>query len=279
MIDAHHHLWDPARGDYGWMPANDPILSRPYTVADMRAVFAANGVRQSVLVQAAPTVAETDYLLSLADSAPEIAAVVGWMNFEQPDDRRALDRLAKHPKFRAVRPMVQDIPDDDWVLSATLDWAFSALVEMNIGFDALGFPRHAARFLQIAQRYPKLSVVLDHCLKPQIAGGDFDGWAREMELLATQTSACCKLSGLVTEPGGAGGTSALKPYVDHVLAVFGPDRVMWGSDWPVCRLAEEYGDWLRSARKLTEHLDDAAITAVFAGTARTFYRLGKDPVA
>lgn len=273
IIDAHHHLWDPARGDYGWMPEDDPVLSRVYDLSEGEMTFAASGVSHSVVVQAAPTVAESDYLLSLADQSDVIAGVVGWIDFEDEQHRAELERLARHPKFRSVRPMVQDISDNDWVLGANIRWAFDALCDLDLAFDALGFPRHATRFFEIFQRYPDLRVVIDHCLKPEIMRGAFDDWAREIEQLARETNARCKLSGLVTEAGEDYGEAVLKPYVDHVLSVFGTDRVMWGSDWPVCRLKMEYGDWLQLAKRLTKGLSASQQQAVFCNTSQQFYKL------
>ena len=187
IVDSHHHLWHPARSDYTWMPPNDPVLSRPYVLAEAEATFRAHGVVQSVIVQAAPTVAETEYMLGIADSSDIIAGVVGWIDFENRDDRRHLERLAHHPKFRAVRPMVQDLADDDWLLRPDIQWAFDAIRDLDLAFDALGFPRHATRFLDIFQRYPELPVVIDHFLKPVIRDGQFDGWAQDMERFARET--------------------------------------------------------------------------------------------
>jgi L-fuconolactonase len=276
IVDAHHHLWHPARGDYGWMPPDNPVLSRPYRLAEAEALFRAHGVGQSVIVQAAPTIAETEYMLGIADSSDVVAGVVGWIDFESPDDRRHLERFAAHPKFRSVRPMVQDIADDDWLLRPDIRWAFDAVRDLGLAFDALGFPQHGRRFLEIFQRYPELRVVIDHCLKPRIGEGQFDLWARDIERIARETSASCKLSGLVTEAGEDCSAAALKPYVDHVLASFGPARVMWGSDWPVCRLRMEYGDWLASAKALTGHLGADERTALFKTNAQRFYRLPRD---
>jgi L-fuconolactonase len=276
IVDAHHHLWNPARGDYGWMPADNPILSRPYRLAEAEALFRAHGVGRSFIVQAAPTIAETEYLLGIADSSEIVAGVVGWIDFDDHKDRRQLERLSKHPKFRSVRPMVQDIADDDWLLRPAISWAFDAVRDLDLAFDALGFPHHAPRFLDVFQRYPDLRVVIDHCLKPVIRGGEFDGWARNMERLARESAALVKLSGLVTEAGADWSVGTLKPYVDHVLASFGPGRIMWGSDWPVCRLKTEYGDWLASARDMTNHLSADERAAVFATNAQSFYRLPPD---
>ncbi|WP_420325243.1 amidohydrolase family protein [Mameliella sp.] len=275
-IDSHHHFWHPARGDYGWMPADDPVLSRPYHPADLGEGLQASGVARTVLVQAAPTLAETEYLLGIADSTPHVAKVVGWIDFEDPAQKKPLQRLAKHPKFAGVRPMIQDIPDDRWMLKPEVQWAYEALIDQDLTFDALGFPRHQAPFLELLNRYPDMRVVLDHCLKPQLRSHSeesFRTWAEGMTRLAEETGAFCKLSGLVTEADDLPSDDLLQPYVDHVLSVFGPQRVMWGSDWPVARLRCDYTDWHAQALRLTASLSEADRAQVFSGTAERFYRL------
>ncbi len=275
MIDAHHHFWQPDRGDYGWMPKDDPVLSRLYGPADMAPALAAAGVDRTILVQAAPTVAETEYLLGIADVTAHVAGVVGWIDFEDPGSLQTLRRLARHPKFKGVRPMIQDIPDDGWMLRGDVQWAFEAIVECDLTFDALGFPRHLTHFHRLFTRYPTMRSVIDHCMKPRIGSAspqDFTIWAEGMSALA-ETQAFVKLSGLVTEADAGFDASSLRPYANHVFEAFGPDRVMWGSDWPVVRLRCEYGEWCALARDLTADLDAAARDRIFGGTATEFYRL------
>lgn len=275
-IDAHQHYWHPARGDYGWMPEDDPILSRPYGPSDLAPTLADLGITKTVLVQAAPTVAETEYMLGLADATPSIGAVVGWVDFEAPDVADTLARLARHPTFSGVRPMIQDIPDDDWMLRDDVQAGFRAVTDLGVTFDALGFSRHLANFLTILQRYPEMRVVVDHCMKPDIAGHSpetFRHWAEGMTAIAKHTGAYCKLSGLVTEADGDWSVDDLKPYAHHVLEVFGPARVMWGSDWPVCHLRAEYERWHGAAQMLTADLTPAEKDRVCGGTAQEFYRI------
>ncbi|WP_425099263.1 amidohydrolase family protein [Tropicibacter sp. S64] len=272
-IDAHQHFWQPARGDYGWMPQDDPILSRPYGPADLSPALAAAGIDRTVLVQAAPTVHETEYMLGIADVTEQVAGVVGWVDFEDPSQQAVLERLARHPKFFGVRPMIQDLPDDDWMLQDSVQWAFEALVALDLTFDCLGFPRHIDRFHALLTRHPAMRAVLDHCLKPQIRDGAFNDWADGMARLARETGAYVKLSGIVTETDGRMADDDLAPYVDHVLTQFGAERVMWGSDWPVVRLACEYGDWHAQALRLCAGLGAADKARVFGGTAAEFYRI------
>jgi L-fuconolactonase len=274
QIDAHQHFWHPARGDYGWMPKDDPVLSRPYGTAELWPQLQAAGVQATVLVQAAPTVAETEYMLGIADATPWVAGVVGWVDFENRDDLRHLERLAAHPKFKGVRPMIQDIPDDGWMLRPDIAWAFDALTELGLRFDALGFPRHLAHVLTLLERHPDMPVVIDHCMKPQIRDRRpeaFRLWAEGIARIARDTAAVCKFSALITEADAGWTVDDLKPYADHVFDVFGPGRVMWGSDWPVCRLRGEYADWRRAAEALAADLAPADRAMVFGGTAAGFY--------
>lgn len=277
-VDAHQHFWNPLRGDYGWLPPGDPVLDRGYTPADLAPQLTQAGIDATVLVQAAPSIEETEYLLGIADVTPFVAGVVGWIDFENRDHLAHLHRLAAHPKFLGVRPMIQNLPDLEWMFRPDVQWAFEAIVELDLAFDALGFPRHLENFLVLLGRFPGMRVVLDHCMKPQIRDrrsdpDHFRFWADGMSRLAGETQACCKLSGIITETDGDWDIDILRPYTAHVLAAFGPDRVMWGSDWPVSRLEAEYDEWHRVARALTEDLDEAATERIFGGTAIEFYRL------
>ena len=272
QIDAHHHLWNPARGDYGWMPPDNETLNRPYDPSDYLTVARAAGIDMSVLVQAAATTHETEYMLGLADATPMIGAVVGWIDFEDEAQVETLTRFAGHPKFKGVRPMIQDLPDDDWMLREDVQWGFEAVAGLGLTFDALGFPRHLENFHTILNRYPELDVVIDHCMKPQIGDpGGFDHWAGGMTRLARDTDACVKFSALVTEAEPGWSVEDLRPYADHIFTEFGAERVMWGSDWPVVRLRCEYADWRAAALKLTEGLSQDERDRIYGGTAREFY--------
>ncbi|MFL4472106.1 amidohydrolase [Tateyamaria armeniaca] len=277
-IDAHQHFWQPLRGDYDWMPQDNAILNRAYAPDDLAPTLDQIGIDGTVLVQAAATINETEYMLGLADATPTIKGVVGWIDFENPADFARLTRLAAHPKFLGVRPMIQDIPDVDWMLRDDVQWAYAALIDLDLTFDALGFPQHLPNFLTLIKRYPEMRVVYDHCMKPQIrdqrAGLDaFSKWAEGMSALAEETDGVCKFSGLVTEADDGWSIDDLRPFADHVLNAFGPARVMWGSDWPVCRLQAEYRDWHSVAQSLTDTLSATERADIFGGTAARFYRL------
>jgi L-fuconolactonase len=172
--------------------------------------------------------------------------------------------------------MIQDIPDDDWMLRPEVQWGFRAVTELGLTFDALGFPRHLRNFLTILTRYPEMRTVVDHCMKPCIRDHgpeSFRFWAEGMARIAAETGVFVKFSALVTEARPDWTTDDLRPYADHIFEVFGPERVMWGSDWPVCRLRCEYGRWREAAEELTQGLPAADRARIFGGTAAEFYRL------
>jgi L-fuconolactonase len=272
-IDAHQHFWRPERGDYPWMSGAPDCLRRRFAPVDLAPLMAACGISASVLVQAAPTVEETEYLLGIADATPSVAGVVGWIDFAHTSERRTLQRLAAHPRLVGVRPMVQDIPDDDWVLRRDLDWAFAAVQELGLAFDALGYARHARRFLQRIERHPGLRVVIDHGMKPAIARGEFDSWAADIRDLARNTQALCKLSGLANEAAPGAGIDTLRPYMEHLLEVFGPARLIWGSDWPVASSAIGYVDWFRACEQLLLACGDGDRERVLGANAAAFYQI------
>lgn len=278
-LDSHQHYWDPARGDYGWMPKDDPILSRSYGPTELIGELEREDIDGTILVQAAPTTAETDYLIEIAEQNKTVKRVVGWVNFEDINELTTLKRFAEHTKFSGVRPMIQDIEDIDWMLRDEIGWAFHAITEMDLTFDLLGFPKHLPNALRLLKSHPTMRVVLDHMMKPEIVlaqkGEDaFSDWAKLMSSIANETGAYVKLSGLVTEASDNWTSSDLKPFTDHVLSEFGPERVMWGSDWPVCLLRTDYSGWLQTTEEeLLRELSDAQRSQILGGTAAKFYRI------
>jgi L-fuconolactonase len=273
-IDAHQHFWQLERGDYDWLTPSLVELYRDFAPSDLSPLMLRSGVARSVVVQAAPTVDETRFLLSLADTTPWLAGVVGWIDFESEDAAETLAELARHPRFVGVRPMVQDIADPDWLLADALTPVFEALIGLDCCFDALVRPLHLPRLHRLMQRHPALRVVVDHGAKPDIAGDRFDAtWARDLVALANESGALCKLSGLVTEAAPGWSTDDIRPYAEHLLEHFGPTRLMWGSDWPVVRLARGYADWAEAAEELLSGLDTQARDDVLGGVAARFYRL------
>ncbi|MEU4519742.1 amidohydrolase family protein [Amycolatopsis sp. NPDC024027] len=273
MIDAHHHLWDPSRREYPWMAgeAMDPIR-RPYTVDDLRTVTKAAGVHATVLVQTVPSEEETAEFLATAAAEPVIAGVVGWVDLTAPD---VADRLAAlDGPLAGIRHQVEGEPDDDWLLRPEVVAGLSTVAAAGLAFDLLVRPAQLPAATEVALRLPELRLVLDHAAKPPIAAGDWEPWASGVAALAARENVVCKLSGLVTEADWSGWeVGHLRRYVDHVLDVFGPERLLFGSDWPVCELAASYELVLDAAIALTSSLSDAERLAVFEHNARTVYGL------
>jgi L-fuconolactonase len=242
IIDAHHHLWQPARGDYHWMRGAPDILARDYMPQDMAPLLERFGVTRTIVVQAAQTRDETDFLLALAERTDFIAGVVGWLDMESDDFAAQLDFYKRRPKFVGIRPMLQDLPDDDWILRPAVLRSLGKIADSGLAFDFLTFPRHLNQVVTALEKVPGLRAVIDHMSKPPIAAGELAPWREAIARVARFDTVHCKISGMITEADTTSWRVCdLVPYVHHVAACFGPERLMFGSDWPVCRLAGDYG--------------------------------------
>lgn len=270
IIDAHHHLWeDLTRRDYDWLADLDPIR-RPYTVDDLTAVSPAD---RTVLVQTVPAVEETEEFLATAAATPLIAGVVGWVDLTAPD---VADRLAalKTDALVGIRHPAQGEADPNWLTRKEVVRGIEAVAAADLTYDILVLPPQHDAAIALADAVPDARLVLDHAGKPAIAAGGYEPWAKFLTALAARPNVCCKLSGLVTEADWTRWTADdLRPYAEHVLESFGPDRVMFGSDWPVCELAGTYDEVLAAAREFTGGLSPSEQNEVFAGTARRAYRI------
>ncbi|MEO8529998.1 MAG: amidohydrolase family protein [Deltaproteobacteria bacterium] len=276
MIDAHQHFWQPARGGYDWFDVEGPSLRRPFLPADLAPHLAACGITKTVLVQADGTVAETDYILDLAAQTDFVAGVVGWLDFEDQLQINVLKRFLHAKKFKGLRPIIQAQPDTDWMLRDDIAWAYRAICDHGLTFDALGHPRHFANFRTLAERYPAMPMVLDHCLKPDIANETpdrFQNWANGMARLAEMPHVTCKFSALATEANSDWKIDTLRPYALHIIDVFGADRILWGSNWPVETLRGSYETVFQTARDLFSHLPETDQAKIFGLNAARFYRL------
>ncbi len=274
FVDAHHHVWSLARGDYDWLtPALAPI-HRDFSLADLAPLNAASGVTTTVLVQAAPTIAETRFLLKVAEESDGIVkGVVGWVDLADTDAIPMLTRLARNPLLKSIRPMLQDLPDPSWILRADVGRALAAMPRLGLRFDALVRPEQLPALLPMLDRHPDLAVVIDHAAKPDIGSGMWEPWARSMRAAATNPRVRCKLSGLVTEAGPKWTIDTLRPYFDFLLECFGAQRLMWGSDWPVVNLTSSYQQWFAATVALMAGLTPQERAAIMGGTARKFYGL------
>ena len=278
MIDAHHHLWQLSRADYGWIgDGRNPVLAaieRDYLVQDYRSLAAANGVIGSIAVQAAQTVAETRWLLEQARaSGGLIKGVVGWIDMAAADAPDVLRDLASDPLLRGIRPMLQEIADVEWVLQPKLLPALRAIMELDLSFDLLVRPAHLNAALALLHRHSDLRAIVDHGGKPDIANGPWQPWAEDIRRIARETSAYCKLSGLVTEARPGWKPGDLRRYVEHLIECFGAERLLWGSDWPVMLLNANYPGWLAAAKQFIASQSAADQMAIMNDNAIRFYRL------
>ena len=270
-IDSHQHYWSLARGDYGWLtPALAPI-HRDFGPDDLAPLLEQAGIDRTILVQAAPTEAETRFMLEIARKTVHVAGVVGWVDCDAEDAPARIAAMARDALLVGLRPMIHDIPDPDWMLSARVGHALGAIEAEGLVFDALVRPRHLARLLVLADRHPALPIVIDHAAKPFIRDGLLDPWRADMAALAARPNVMVKLSGLATEAAPGWQAADLLPYVTHLLATFGPARILWGSDWPVLNLAGDYLGWAQAARSLLAALGADEREAIFGGNAARIY--------
>lgn len=273
IVDAHHHLWDPTRRTYDWMAGLDPIR-RPYTEADLRAVTPASA---TVLVQTVPSVEETAEFLGVAADSSLVAGVVGWVDLTAPDVADAIATLREGPGGEAlvgIRHQAQDEPDPGWLTRPDVVRGITAVAAAGLTYDILVQPAQHESAVALADAVPGARLVLDHAGKPAVAAGGYEPWAAFLSSLAARPNVFCKLSGLVTEADWTKWTvDELRPYAANVLSAFGPDRVMFGSDWPVCELAATYDQVYEAAQAFTAELSTSEQTEVFGGTATRAYPL------
>jgi L-fuconolactonase len=272
MIDAHQHFWRIGENDCAWPGADLAAIHRDFEPADLAPLAGAAGVEGTVLVQSQESDRDTDYLLELAARTPWVRAVVGWVDLAWLHAPTRIAELAGRPKFRGVRPMLQGLAENDWILRSELEPAVAALVAHGLSFDALVRPRQLTALERFARRHPRLAIVIDHAAKPDIAGGGHAEWRARIAPLAGLGNVWCKLSGLLTECALGQGAATIMPYVSDLLELFGPERLMWGSDWPVVNLASDYAAWLDMAKALVAPAGQDAMAAVFGRTAQSFYR-------
>jgi L-fuconolactonase len=279
IVDAHQHFWDPARGDYGWLKPDNPI-HRTFGTNDLRPLLIQTGVDATILVQAAPTPAESDYLLGVARNTPWVLGVVGWIDLESTDAADEVRRRASDPLFLGVRPMLQDLADPDWIVQRSLDAALNAITAEGLVFDALILSHQLAAITELAARHPQLAIVLDHAAKPRL--GDPDAmltWARGIESLAALPNVTCKVSGLLTEVQPGGTRDDVARAIGVLFDLFGADRLLWGSDWPVLKVAGDYQDWFEQAREAIAAKQSSTVRAVMGANAIRVYRPDKSRLA
>jgi L-fuconolactonase len=273
-IDAHQHFWAYSPQDYGWIGPEMAILKKDHLPEDLVPILSAAVIEGTVAVQARQSLQETEWLLELADRHPLIQGVVGWVDLCGPDLQAQLARFTAHPKFCGVRHVVQDEPDDEFMLRPSFVQGIGALQAFGLTYDILVFPRHLPVACQLVSRFPDQPFVLDHIAKPLIKDRKMEPWASDIGDLASFPNVTCKVSGMVTEADWQRWQPVdLRPYLDVVFEAFGPKRIMFGSDWPVCTVAGTYADIVGIVREYVDSLSEDEQLAVWGKTAQGFYGL------
>ena len=273
-IDTHQHFWKYNDRDYPWIIAGMDKLRGDHLPTDLSPLMEATGIGATVAVQARQSVEESLWLLQLADQHSFIRAVVGWVDLCSEDLNQQIESLAQRPKFRGVRHVVQDEPDDNFMLRKSFLAGLSRLQQFRLTYDLLLFPRHLPVACEVVKRFPGQRFVLDHIAKPPIRFGKREPWARDLKRLAEFPNVYCKISGLVTEAKwDAWKAQDFEPYLDIVLNAFGPQRLMIGSDWPVCTLAADYKSVIRLELDYIARLSSDEQTAILETNPVEFYSM------
>ncbi len=273
-IDAHQHFWKYDPVEYGWIGEGMDDLKRDCLPADLAPLLRSAHLDGSVAMQARSTLEETEWLLELADQNPFIKGVVGWVDLVSPDVQRSLERFSAHKRFRGVRHIVQSEPDDGFMLRQDFQRGIGRLAEFELTYDILVFPRHLPAAYELVALFPSQIFVLDHIAKPFIKDRSLSPWDTDIRRLASRPNVYCKVSGLVTEADWKNWKPAdFSPYLDVVFEAFGPQRILFGSDWPVCTLAGAYADVTGLIKDYTRQLSAHELAEVWGGTAERAYNL------
>jgi L-fuconolactonase len=274
IVDSHQHFWQVGRFDYPWMTPEVEVLCRDYLPPALALLLARNEVEKTILVQASNSLEETRWLLKLAEQNSFIAGVVGWVDLTADGFADQLDEFTAHPKFKGVRHLVESEPQDDWLTQPVVLKNLRMMANRGVTYDLLVHTRHLKHAFTVAAGCPELRLVVDHLAKPPIARGEIDEWSRGLRELGSQPNVSCKLSGLVTEADWTRWrVEDLQPYVDLALEVFGPRRMMFGSDWPVCLLAGSYDQVFEAAQSMLAGVSEEDRDRIFADNAVEFYRI------
>ncbi|SFL36663.1 L-fuconolactonase [Paenibacillus sp. 1_12] len=274
-VDAHQHYWQLARGDYDWTGSDGGVLVRDFFPVDLSEHLERSQIDKTIVVQAAPTRKDTEFMLELAQHNDSIAGVVGWLDLEHTDFREQYESLRKQSKLVGIRIMIQIMEDADEVLRPASIQALKFLESENFPVDLLMRSHQLPSVLKLLREVPNLRGVIDHIAKPDIAQGQWEPWASQLQEIASYPSITCKLSGMVTEADHqAWTTEQLKPYIHHIVKAFGTERVMFGSDWPVCLLAASYERVVELLEEaLLDGVNESEKTAIFGHNALRFYKL------
>ncbi|WP_128255797.1 amidohydrolase family protein [Falsirhodobacter deserti] len=271
MLDAHQHFWTVARGDYGWMSPDSATLYRDYGPEDLQPLMRKAGIERTILVQAAETEAETDFLLDIAARTDFVAGVVGWIDMFAANFPARFDHYSRQPKWVGLRPMLQE-HDPERIHDPLFRTNLAEVARRRIPFDILIFPRHLPAMVEAVRAAPGLHAILDHIAKPDMTGPLDEGWLKGIRELASVPGLHCKISGLVTEAGEDWTVDRLRPFVDQVADAFGPDRLVFGSDWPVCTLAATHEQVVNAAKEmLASRFGPEELTRIMETNGLRFY--------
>ena len=275
IVDAHQHFWQISRGVNTWIDDSISGIRRDYSPEHLAPYLKHLGIDKTILVQASETVEENRFMTSLADQCDFVGGIVAWIDLSASSAENELEQLAAYPLIKGIRPVLQGIEDDEWILQENLISALRELPKLGLRFDALIQTRHLNTISEGASQIPELAIVIDHAAKPVIRdGAEPDAaWFDGMSELAQNEQVFCKLSGLVTEHGEGWTVNALRPVFEHLLNVFTPDRLMWGSDWPVLELDGSYVQWFSCVNSLISDLSSTERDQILGGSAARFYGL------
>ena len=274
VIDAHHHLWNYDIEDYAWIGPEMNVLRRDFTPTDLHVEMQQAGVDGAIAVQARQTLQETEWLLSLAAPNDFMRGVVGWAPLIDAAVSDDLQRLAAQPKLKGIRHVLQDEPDDFYMLRNDFNAGITQLRRFNLVYDVLIFERHLPQTIQFLDRHPDQVFVIDHIAKPRIREGVLSPWRENLKELARRSHCFCKLSGVLTEADWQNWRpEGIHPYLDAALDAFGPNRCLFGSDWPVLLLADSYAGWVATVKNFVSRLSSTEQARVLGGTAAEVYRL------
>jgi L-fuconolactonase len=274
-IDAHQHFWMYSPAEYDWIDDSMAMLRRDFLPDDFKPVLESNDFHASVTVQARQTLEETRWLLELAERSPWILGVIGWADLRSPDIRSQLNVITRNPKLVGIRHIVQSEPDDRFLLQPDFLRGISVLEEFDLAYDILIYTKHLPIAAEFVERFPRQRFVLDHLAKPPIKSGNIDSWAQGISRLAASPNVFCKLSGLITEADWQHWRpEQITPFLDVAFESFGPDRLMIGSDWPVCLVAASYARAVEVIKSYLLQKKPECQDRVLGGNAQRFWRLG-----
>ena len=273
-IDAHQHIWDLATGAYAWPTAAEGAIFRSFAPTDLEPELARAGIDGTVLVQAADSLADTDAMVEARTANPRILGIVGWAPLDDADAAaRAIESRLGHG-LRGIRHLIHHEPDPDWLIRSDVRAGLARLATFGLAFDVVAvFPDHLRHVPRIADEHPGLTLVIDHLAKPPIRAAGWDRWRRELEAAARRPNVVAKLSGLDTAAGQAWTMDEIRPSVDIAIEAFGPGRLLFGSDWPVCLQVSTYGEVVDATERWLSELSPDERAAVLGGNAERVYRL------